>query len=219
VKAVILTNADVDHIGGLLSLREQHAFTIWASARVIAQIEANPIFAALNREFVTFTAIEAGKSFEALPGLRITAFEVPGKVPLYRETEEGFAVSRNGDTLGLHIEAGSKRASYVPGCGDIDDRLRADLNGTDVLLFDGTLWKDDEMIASGTGTKTGRRMGHVPVSGPDGSMALLARAGIARRYFIHLNNTNPLLVDGSPERREAEAAGWLVADDGLEINL
>jgi pyrroloquinoline quinone biosynthesis protein B len=219
VKAVILTNADVDHIGGLISLREQHAFTVWASDKVLEQIGANPIFAALNRDIVSFKTMETGKGFEALPGLRITAFDVPGKVPLYREEELGFAVSRNGDTLGLHIEAGGKRACHVPGCGDIDDRLKSDLLGLDLLLFDGTLWKDDEMIVSGTGTKTGRRMGHVPVSGADGSMALLAAVDVPRRYFIHLNNTNPLLIDGSAERREAEAIGWRVSDDGMEFEL
>ncbi|MFN0194168.1 MAG: pyrroloquinoline quinone biosynthesis protein PqqB [Aestuariivirga sp.] len=219
IKAVILTNADVDHIGGLISLREQNAFTVWASAKVLDQIDANPIFAALNRDIVVFKTMETGKSFEATPKLRITAFEVPGKVPLYREAEQGFAVSRNGDTLGLHIETDGKRACYVPGCGEIDERLKSDLKGAELLLFDGTLWKDDEMITSGTGTKTGKRMGHVPVSGADGSMAQLQSIDVPRRYFIHMNNTNPLLIDDSPERREAEAAGWLVSDDCQEITL
>jgi pyrroloquinoline quinone biosynthesis protein B len=81
------------------------------------------------------------------------------------------------------------------------------------------LWTDDEMIVSGTGEKTGRRMGHVPVSGQDGSMSLLSRTPARQKIFVHMNNTNPLLIDGSPERREAESHGWVVSHDGMEIAL
>jgi pyrroloquinoline quinone biosynthesis protein B len=217
IKSVILTNADVDHIGGLISLREAHAFTVWAGTKVLHQINANPLFNALNRDIVTFKTITS--QFEPLPGLTVSTFDVPGKVPLYREAELGHAVSRAGDTAGLHIEANGKRVSYVPGCGEIDAGLKSDLSTTDLLLFDGTLWTDDEMITSGTGVKTGKRMGHVPVSGADGSMALLSDLAARQRAFIHLNNTNPLLIDGSPERLDAEAKGWIVGDDGMEFTL
>ena len=88
----------------------------------------------------------------------------------------------------------------------------------DVLLFDGTLFSDDEMIRTGTGQKTGRRMGHMPVDGEDGSLRALSGTS-ARRIFIHINNTNPILIDDSPERRKVEAAGWQVASDGMEIVL
>jgi len=87
-----------------------------------------------------------------------------------------------------------------------------------VILFDGTLFTDDEMIASGTGQKTGRRMGHMPIGGADGSLAALAGLG-KRRIYVHINNTNPILIDGSPQRALVEAAGWEVAVDGLEIAL
>jgi pyrroloquinoline quinone biosynthesis protein B len=217
IKTVILTNADVDHIGGLISLRESQPLIVWASQKVLHQINTNPLFNALNRDIVTFKTITP--DFEPLPGLKLTTLEVPGKVPLYREAEQGHAVSRAGDTLGLHIEANGKRATYVPGCGDIDARLKSDLSTTDLLLFDGTLWTDDEMITSGTGVKTGRRMGHVPVAGADGSMALLSELATKQRVFVHMNNTNPLLVDSSPERLEAEAKGWTVGDDGMEFVL
>jgi pyrroloquinoline quinone biosynthesis protein B len=217
ITSVVLTNADVDHIGGLITLRESHPFTVWASAKVIEQINANPIFNALNRDIVKFKIMPT--DFDPLAGLRVTVFDVPGKVPLYREAEWGHAVSRSGDTLGLHIQCGKKRVSYVPGCGAIDERLKSDLSETDLLLFDGTLWTDDEMITSGTGQKTGRRMGHVPVSGVDGSMALLAELQVKQRYFIHMNNTNPLLIEGSPQRKNAEAQGWQVSDDGMEMVL
>jgi pyrroloquinoline quinone biosynthesis protein B len=216
ISAVVLTNGDIDHIGGLLSLREQHRISVWASERVLHQIDSNPMFAALNRDLVTFKIIPAGKRFSPAAGLEFEAFEVPGKVPLYRESEAGHAVSRDGNTIGLHVRGNGKTLSYVPGCGDIDDQLTDDLAETDVLLFDGTLCTDNEMIVSGTGQKTGRRMGHVPVSE---SMSRLALPNAKARYFVHMNNTNPLLIEGSTERRAAEAQGWIVSHDGLEITL
>jgi pyrroloquinoline quinone biosynthesis protein B len=218
ISAVVLTNGDIDHIGGLLSLRESHAFTLWASERVLAQIEANPVFQVLNRDFVTFKTMKAGKRFAPAAGLMMEAFEVPGKVPLYREGEAGHAVSRDGNTFGLHVRGKDGTLSYVPGCGDIDEKLKSDLKDTGTLLFDGTLYTDDEMIASGTGRKTGRRMGHVPVSGADGSMARLAGLPAKKCVFVHMNNTNPILIDGSPERRNVEGRGWAVAHDGMEIS-
>jgi pyrroloquinoline quinone biosynthesis protein B len=88
----------------------------------------------------------------------------------------------------------------------------------DILLFDGTLFTDDEMIRSGTGQKTGGRMGHMPIDGVGGSLSALKELS-ARRIYVHINNTNPILIDGSPERRKVEAAGWQVATDGMEIVL
>ena len=88
-----------------------------------------------------------------------------------------------------------------------------------LVLFDGTLFTDDEMIRQGVGAKTGRRMGHMPVSGADGSLEALSRLGIGRLIYTHINNTNPLLIDGSPERRAVEAAGAEIACDGMEIIL
>ena len=216
ISAVVLTNGDIDHIGGLLNLRESHPFTLWASGAVLAQIEANPVFGVLDRRNVQFCAIEPNTAFAPLDGLVMEAFDVPGKVPLYREGKGTPEVTRNGNTVGMHLRGGNRVLSYVPGCGAIDQLLLDDLRDTDTLLFDGTLWTDDEMIASRTGTKTGRRMGHVPVSGDDGSMAKLASLR-ARKIFVHLNNTNPLLIDGSPERKAAELAGWMVAHDGLAV--
>jgi pyrroloquinoline quinone biosynthesis protein B len=96
--------------------------------------------------------------------------------------------------------------------------LRERLARADAILFDGTLFTDDEMIASGTGVKTGQRMGHMPIDGADGSLAALSGLG-KRRIYIHINNTNPILIDGSPQRRAVETAGWEVAADGLEIIL
>jgi pyrroloquinoline quinone biosynthesis protein B len=189
IVSVVLTNGDIDHIGGLINLRESHGFTIWASAAVIDQINANPIFGVLNRNVVILRTIEPKVSFSPVAGLDMTAFDVPGKIPLYREEQETPDVSRNGNTVGMHVRHNGRTLSYVPGCGLIDAQLLADLHDTNALLFDGTLWTDDEMLRTQTGMKTGRRMGHVPVSGADGSMAQLQSLGISQKFFVHLNNT------------------------------
>ena len=110
------------------------------------------------------------------------------------------------------------RLAYVPGAAAVTPALRERLSRADVILFDGTLFTDDEMIRTGTGAKAGRRMGHMPIDGEGGSLAALQGLS-ARKIFVHINNTNPILVDGSPERRRVEAAGWEVAWDGMEIVL
>jgi pyrroloquinoline quinone biosynthesis protein B len=217
IASVVLTNGDIDHIGGLINLREAHAFTVWAPAKVIAQINANPVFGVLNRELVTFRTLEPNVAFSPVDGLVMQAFDVQGKIPLYREGEGKFEVSRNGNTIGMHMRHEGRCLSYVPGCGDIDAQLLRDLRDTDTLLFDGTLWTDDEMLRTQTGVKTGRRMGHVPVSGDDGSMALLQSLPSRQKIFVHLNNTNPLLIDHSPEQILARQQGWLVSHDGMDI--
>jgi pyrroloquinoline quinone biosynthesis protein B len=108
---------------------------------------------------------------------------------------------------------------YIPGCAHVSDSLKRRIAGASLLFFDGTLWRDDEMIVSGVGQKTGHRMGHISMSGPDGSMRALADVDLRRRIFIHINNTNPVLIEGSAERRQVEEAGWEVAHDGMEIAL
>jgi pyrroloquinoline quinone biosynthesis protein B len=155
-----------------------------------------------------------------LPQLRVTPFAVPGKVALYLEDAAPAPGAETEDTVGLELadEAG-RRVCFVPGCARVTDALRARLAGADLLLFDGTLWTDDEMIRSGTGHKTGQRMGHVSVSGEAGSLAGLAGVKLGRRIYLHVNNTNPILLADSPERAAVAAAGWEVAFDGMEIAL
>src|SRR5262249_16428757 len=126
-----------------------------------------------------------------------------------------------GDTLGVKLSDGESGASafYIPACAACDQTLAARLRGAQVVLFDGTLFTDEEMITQGLSQKTGRRMGHISMSGPQGSIAALAELGVQRKIFVHINNSNPVLREDSPERRVVEHAGWEVAHDGMEIRL
>ena len=143
---------------------------------------------------------------------------MPGKVPLYLEGDNPDLAREGEANVGVAVSAGGRRLLFVPGAAKLTSALADRLASADVLLFDGTLFTDDEMLHAGVGEKTGRRMGHMPIDGEDGSLAALA--GLHnRRIYIHINNTNPVLVAGSPERRKVEAAGWEIGADGMEIVL
>lgn len=219
VCAVVVTNADVDHIAGLLTLREMTAFDLFASAETHAVLAANPVFGVLDGALVARREIAPDVPFSPAPGLIVTAFAVPGKVALFLEKTHGYEMRLGGQTVGLHLTDGKVNAYYIPGCAALPPDLIARLEGADLLLFDGTVWADDDMLRSKTGAKTGGRMGHMPISGPDGSMAALTPASIARRIYIHINNTNPALDPASPERAELAATGWEIAEDGQEYAL
>jgi pyrroloquinoline quinone biosynthesis protein B len=153
----------------------------------------------------------------------IESFAVPGKVALYLEDAsrpEADYGSEAGDTIAVRISAGNGRSAfYIPACARIDAALRERLAGAACVLFDGTVYTDDEMITAGVGHKTGARMGHLTMSGEMGSIAGLADLKIGRRIFVHINNTNPVLDESSPEHAAVEQAGWEVAYDGMEIEL
>ncbi len=155
----------------------------------------------------------------ALPGgLQAELFTVPGKVALYLEGDAPALDSETGANVGVEIVCDESRLLYMPGAAGVTPALRQRLARADVVLFDATLFRDDEMIMTGTGTKTGRRMGHMALAGGDGTLATLAGLR-ARRILTHINNTNPILIEDSPERRMVEAAGFEVAEDGMEIVL
>lgn len=217
VAAVLVTNGDLDHTAGLLALREGQSFRLLATPMIHALLAANPMLAALDPGRVTREAVAPEQPFELLPGLSARLVPVPGKVPLYLErgTVETDLVGEQ--TVAVELEAGGRRAIYAPGCATLPEGLKRRLAGADLLMLDGTLWTDDEMIAAGLSEKTGRRMGHVSVSGPDGAMAALAGVPLGRRVFVHLNNSNPLCDPRSPARAEVRDAGWEVARDGMEI--
>ena len=229
IRAVVLTNADVDHIAGLLSLRERQPFAIYASARVLAALAANPIFNVLDPAIVPRRVLPAKGELELCDaggrgtGVTIESFAVPGKVALYLEDAsrpEADYGSEEGDTIAVRVSGGNGRSAfYIPGCARIDAALRERLADAACLLFDGTVYTDDEMITAGVGQKTGARMGHLAMSGETGSIAGLADVKINRRVFVHINNTNPVLDESSPEHAAIREAGWEVAYDGMEIEL
>ena len=218
IASVVLTGAEIDQTAGLLSLRERSPFTIMATATTLAAVADNTMFGALAPDVVSRCAILPGQRFKLAGGLEAELFMVPGKVPLYLEGENPETAEESAANVGVEITDGNKRLAYVPGAAAVAPALRQRLSHADVILFDGTLFTDDEMIRTGTGTKAGRRMGHMPIDGEGGSLAALQGLP-ARKIFVHINNTNPILVDGSPERRRVEAAGWEVAEDGMEIVL
>src|SRR3954466_679652 len=222
IEAVVLTGGEIDQTAGLLSLRERQPFTLMATEQTLDALAGNPMFGALAADAVTRRAIAPGTPFVLPGGLSAELFMVPGKVPLYLEQGTPETSVESGANVGIEIKADDTTLMFIPGAAAVTPALRERLSRADVILVDGTLFTDDEMIASGTGEKTGRRMGHMPIDGADGSLAALAGlpSGLGkRRIYIHINNTNPILIDGSPERSQVEAAGWEVATDGLEIKL
>lgn len=215
--AVLVTNGDIDHVAGLLTLREMQPFTLFATAGIHEVLAANPIFGALNESVVTRETVALDVPFDLAPGLVAELFAVPGKVPLYMEGETVETAMIGEQTVGVHLSGGGAEAFYIPGCATLSDDLRARLDGAPLVFFDGTLWRDDEMLRAGLGRKTGKRMGHMSMSGPDGSIAAFAGLDVGRKVYVHMNNTNPVLNPESPERAEAEAAGWIIGRDGMEI--
>ena len=220
---VLLTNADIDHVAGLLSLREAQPFALLATPAVHGVLRASSAFDVLADDMVDRRDVALGATFDLVDGVTAEIFPVPGKIALYlekREEQETGAVATRVEgeqTIGVELRAGEKRVLFIPGCAVMTDALRERLDGVDAVLFDGTVWRDDEMIRAGVGSKTGARMGHMAMSGEDGSMEALRGVNVGRKIYVHINNTNPVLIDGSDERVEANRAGWEVAEDGMEI--
>jgi pyrroloquinoline quinone biosynthesis protein B len=227
IAGVLVPGGDVDAVAGLLHLRERHRFSVYAPARVLAVIAANPIFHVLAPDCVQRVELPLDRRIELAgatgpSGIAVIAFAVPAKVPLYLETAgQDPRIAEEGDAVGLQIlDSGTgKSFFFIPGCAAMTDQLRRRLSGSQLVFFDGTLWRDDEMIRLGVGDKTGRRMGHMSMTGEDGAIAAFGDLGVKRRIFIHINNSNPVLLDDSPERQLAEAAGWEIAYDGMEVRL
>jgi len=219
LRSVLLTNGDIDHVAGLLTLREKQPFTLFATEEIHTVLAGNPIFAALDPALVERRGIALERPFTLVPGLEARLFAVPGKVPLYLEGEEVVTDLEGEQTVGVELATAEARAFYIPGCARITPVLADRLKDAPLVLFDGTLWQDDEMIRAGLGQKTGQRMGHVSISGAEGSLATLTGLGIGRGVYVHLNNTNPAVDPASPEAAEVRDAGWEIARDGMEITL
>jgi pyrroloquinoline quinone biosynthesis protein B len=227
IAAVVLTNGDLDHTLGLLSLRESHPLVIYATERVRQGFtEGNALYRTLMRfeGQVTWKTLSPGREIDlsgadgASSGLSVEAVPVPGKPPVHLE---GLAASDPGENIGLVIrdQGTGGCLAYFSAAGGITPAVRKALDGAGCVFFDGTFWSSDELIALGLGTKRAEEMAHLPVGGADGSLGLLAGMRARRRIYIHINNTNPLLRPRSPERRQAEAGGWEIACDGMEVTL
>jgi pyrroloquinoline quinone biosynthesis protein B len=219
VRCVILTNGDIDHIGGLLTLREKQPFKLFLTQSLNEILSANPIFAALDPALVERVICELDAWFEVLPGLSARLFAVPGKVPLYLETSAVDTAMMGGQTVGAEMKSDAARLVYIPGCSKLTEEIKAVIDGADALFFDGTLFRDDEMVTEGLGSKTGLRMGHMPISGPGGSLEMLAGVSARRKVYVHMNNTNPVWRPQSSERRTVESAGVEIGFDGMELLL
>jgi pyrroloquinoline quinone biosynthesis protein B len=218
IGAVVLTGAEIDQIAGLLSLRERQPFKLYGTQATLDELADNPVFEVLSSEFVQRCPVSPEETLLLPGGVQARLFPTPGKAPLYRESGSGASCMEEALNVGVEINAGAARILYVPGAVAVTPALKERLAGADVLLFDGTLFRDDEMITTGTGSKTGRRMGHMPIDGEDGSLAALADIG-GRRIYVHINNTNPILVEDSPQRAEVQSKGWEIAEDGMELAL
>jgi len=228
VAGVVLTGADIDQVAGLLSLRELQKFRVYCTPSVGHIVrDHNSMFTMLNRVSVQaeWTHISPEGSFPLVTvdsqdsGLCCEAFSLPTRYPAYvgnRVVELAGAQA----SLGLIFSAsGSRRIAYLPSVGKIDDALLHRLRGVDLLLFDGTFWSDDELIdVQGSGA-TAREMGHIPVGSANGTLNLLADLKRPRKVFIHINNTNPMLDESSPQHAQVRAAGWEIAEDGWQFEL
>src|SRR5205085_4006395 len=159
IKAVLLTGAEIDQVAGLLSLREREPFLLCATAVTLAALAQNAMLGVLAPDVVTRKAVVAAAAFMLPGGLQAQLFTVPGKVPLYLESNSPETASEAEANVGIELCAGNARIVHIPGPAAVTPAMLARMEGADVVFFDGTLFHDDEMITTGTGAKTGRRMG------------------------------------------------------------
>jgi len=219
VAAVLLTDAEIDHTAGLLLLRESGTpIPVYGSDQVRrALTDGYPVLPILaHYSGVDWRTLEPGSSIPLDGSLEVESFAAGGDAPRYlagtgADVEATGLVFRDRSTGGV--------LTYVPGLARLDDAVLARFAASDVVLVDGTFWRDDELARLGISDRTASQMGHVPLSGPGGTLEALARLERPRAILVHINNTNPVLLERSPERDAVLSAGVEVAEDGLEIEL
>jgi pyrroloquinoline quinone biosynthesis protein B len=227
IAAILLTNGDLDHCLGLLSLRESHPLTVYATDAVQRGFtRGNVLYRTLERfpGQVTWRTLKIGTPVDLVDvegratGLTAEAVVTPGKPPVHLE---GQKAAEPEDSVGLRVRETrtGRMLAYLSGVGAIDADVRGAIEGADAVFFDGTFWSADELPAQGLGTKRAEQMAHLPIAGPNGSLAQLTDVRAGRRIYIHVNNTNPMLREDSSERAAVAAAGWDVAWDGMEVRL
>ncbi len=219
LEAVLLTDGELDHTLGLLLLREAGDLEVHATAAVHETLrKGTSLLQTLGAyAHVEWRPVVAGTEVSLADGLSYRAFHVPTNKRARFGTGEGEEES----VVGYRITDGNtgRTLVYVPGAQELTESVRTQLEGCTCLLFDGTCWQDDELIQLGIAGKTSREMGHLPISGADGSLEQLAPLPIERKIYIHINNTNPILLEDAPERRIVEERGLEVAADGLELEI
>ena len=223
IEGVLLTDAELDHTLGLVLLREARHLPLWATAAVAAMLEHDSRILPVTRAFaevpVTELRLDTPEPLRYRDGSRsgilVEAFAVAAGPPRFARRHDA------GHTVGMVLrdEESGKMCAFVPGCGELTPSLLDRFAEADVLLFDGTFWKDDELIALGIGDRTAREMDHLPISGPGGSLAQLAALPCRHRIYTHINNTNPMLVEHSPECALVVQAGLAIGVDGMEIEV
>lgn len=219
IAAVVLTGDDLDRCLGLFQLRERQPLVVYATVRVQQAFSDNTFARTLARfpEQLTWRPLVLGREtpiegVSGPTGFTVEAIPSPGRPPPHR----WFVTPHPEDNVGLVVkDAQSRRLAYVPGAGAITPELRRAVGEAHLVLFDGTFFSEEELLAEKVAPMRAGEMAHLPLAGPRGTLAALAGLR-ARRAFVHVNNTNPILREDSPERAQVHAAGWEVAHDGLE---
>jgi pyrroloquinoline quinone biosynthesis protein B len=223
VEGIVLTDAELDHTLGVTLLREGRLLQIIATPAVIRTIAEDSRVLPVTQAFAVVQTVEIALG-ETTPlsyrdgtpsGLTVEMKAVRGDPPRFARREEV------GHTVAAFITDTSSGAScaFVPGCGGLGPRLLSRLNEADLLLFDGTFWTDDELSRLAISDRPASAMGHVAISGPEGSLAVLSELECRQKVYTHINNTNPMLIEGSPERAAVEAAGMIVGMDGMRFEI
>ncbi len=215
IAGIVLTSADLDQVLGLLLLREFQPLRVFATSLVRQVLEANSFFQMLRRVpgQLTWIEITPNQRFALGEGIHCTPIPFDGSLPFYARSQE-----RSGASIGLLLECNGRRVAYTPSVPEITGALLSLYQSCDVILIDGTFWSDDELSQTHDGTPLARAIGHIPMSGHDGTICLLKEVKQPKKVFIHLNNTNPVLDPRSPEREAVETAGWHIAEDGWQWN-
>jgi pyrroloquinoline quinone biosynthesis protein B len=224
IRGVVLTNGDLDHVLGLLLLRENQPLTVYATREVRAGLEQNAMLKTLQRfeGQLVWHALEYGREQELLgpggeaSGIFVRAFAAPGKPPVHLMRG---ALPSAGDNCGVSVRAtGSARLVYASATSAIEP-IAGELDGAAALLLDGTFWSETELPSAGLGRANARDMAHLPMSGSGGSLALCRELRIGQRWYTHINNSNPVLDPLSAEHARLQADGWQLAEDGLRLSI
>jgi pyrroloquinoline quinone biosynthesis protein B len=218
IQGIVLTTADLDQVLGLLLLREFQPLTVYATALVRRVLEANSFFRMLARvpNQLSWVEIQPGASFAlGTSDIVCTPFAMAGELPFYaRESGPG---GPGHASLGLILEGHGRRIAYTPAVPAITDSLRTIYSGCETIFVDGTFWSDDELSGTDAGMPTAQAIGHLPMSGKNGTIARLSDIPAMQRVFVHLNNTNPVLDPRSAAYNAVIESGWEIGQDGWEL--